>query len=55
MSGRPGAERREANSRGQTMTEYALIISSILLGLILLYQQAGNISSFLITQVVPLF
>ncbi len=55
MSGRPGAGRRETNSRGQTMTEYALIISSIIVGLILLYQQAGTISQFLINQVVPLF
>jgi Flp pilus assembly pilin Flp len=40
---------------GQTMTEYGLIISSVIVGLILLYQQAGNISSFLVNQVVPLF
>ena len=37
------------------MTEYTLIISSVILALILLYQQAGTISQFLINQVVPLF
>ncbi len=46
---------RDQWSRGQTMTEYVLIVSSIALALVLLYQQAGNITSFLVDQVVPLF
>ncbi len=54
MSGLPRAG-RTSNARGQTMTEYTLIISSVILGLILLYQEAGVISSFLVNQVAPLF
>ncbi len=54
MSGLPRAS-KTSKARGQTITEYTLIISSVILGLILLYQQAGVISAFLINQVAPLF
>ncbi len=55
MSGLPGVAGGRRKSRGQTMTEYSLIIASVVIGLILLYQQAGSIDSFLLNQVVPLF
>jgi hypothetical protein len=55
MSGLPRAAGAWWMRRGQTMTEYTLIISSVILALVLLYQQAGQINSFLINEVVPLF
>lgn len=48
------ANRRPNSSRGQTMTEYALIIAAIAAVLIALYTEAGTIVTTLISQVGPL-
>jgi Flp pilus assembly pilin Flp len=42
------------NSRGQTMTEYALILATIAAVLITLYQNGGVIVSLLVSHVDPL-
>jgi Flp pilus assembly pilin Flp len=42
------------NPRGQTMTEYALILATIAAVLITLFQNGGNIVSLLVSHVDPL-
>jgi Flp pilus assembly pilin Flp len=42
------------NPRGQTMTEYALILATIAAVLITLYQSGGGIISLLVSHVDPL-
>jgi Flp pilus assembly pilin Flp len=48
------ANRRISNPRGQTMTEYSLILATIAVVLISLYNSAGTIVSVLVGHVGPL-
>jgi Flp pilus assembly pilin Flp len=43
-----------ASPRGQTMTEYALILATVAAILIALFQNSGSIVSLLVDKVVPL-
>jgi Flp pilus assembly pilin Flp len=55
MSHRFFRERRaRPSSRGQTMTEYALILSSIAVVMVAFYQNAGTIITTLVNHVGPL-
>jgi Flp pilus assembly pilin Flp len=54
MSQLKNACREIKNPRGQTMTEYALILATIAVVLISLYENGGEIVSLLISHVDPL-
>jgi Flp pilus assembly pilin Flp len=54
MSQLKRACRELASSRGQTMTEYALILATIAVVLISLFDTAGNIVTLLVSHVGPL-
>jgi Flp pilus assembly pilin Flp len=54
MSQQKNACRETENPRGQTMTEYALILATIAVALISLYQNAGVIVTLLVSHVDPL-
>lgn len=54
MSQLKRAYRLIANSRGQTMTEYALILATIAIVLISLYANGGTIVATLVGRVDPL-
>jgi Flp pilus assembly pilin Flp len=48
------AGRQIASPRGQTMTEYALILATIAVVLISLFDSAGTITTLLVSHVGPL-
>ena len=54
MSQLKSACREIENPRGQTMTEYALILATIAAVLIALFQNSGAIVSLLVSHVDPL-
>jgi len=54
MSQQKNVRREIKNPRGQTMTEYALILATIAAVLITLYQNGGEIVSLLVSHVDPL-
>lgn len=54
MSQEKNVCREPENPRGQTMTEYALILATIAAVLITLYQDGGVIVSLLVSHVDPL-
>jgi Flp pilus assembly pilin Flp len=54
MSQLKNAGEETKNPRGQTMTEYALILATIAAVLITLYQNGGVIVSLLVSHVDPL-
>jgi len=54
MSQQKSARPETENPRGQTMTEYALILATIAAVLITLYQNGGAIVSLLVSHVDPL-
>ena len=54
MSQQKSARREIANPRGQTMTEYALILATVAVVLISLFDTAGTIVSLLVSHVGPL-
>jgi len=55
MSRRKGVYKSLANSRGQTMAEYALILGTIAIVATAFVQNAGTIVNTLINHVVTLF
>jgi Flp pilus assembly pilin Flp len=55
MSRRKGVYKLAATSRGQTMTEYALILATIALVSAAFVQSAGTIVTTLVNHVVTLF
>jgi len=54
MSQEKNACRETENPRGQTMTEYAMILATIAAVLIGLFQSSGTIVSLLVSHVDPL-
>ena len=54
MSQQKSVRPETENPRGQTMTEYALILATIAVALISLYQNAGVIVTLLVSHVDPL-
>ena len=54
MSQLKNARPETENPRGQTMTEYALILATIATVLIALFQNSGAIVSLLVSHVDPL-
>jgi Flp pilus assembly pilin Flp len=55
MSRRKGVYKLIANSRGQTMTEYALILGTIAIVATAFVENAGAIVNTLVNRVVTLF
>jgi Flp pilus assembly pilin Flp len=55
MSRRKGAYKLKATSRGQTMTEYALILVTIAIIAASLVQSAGTIVNAIVNHVCALF
>lgn len=48
------AFRKRVHARGQTMTEYALILATVAAVIVAFYQDAGTIISTLVNRVGPL-